>query len=137
MISNIKQAIVNKLLELYPDYTIYDEDVPQNFKTPSFLISLVEQNYSKRLNNKHRSTLSFDIAYFSDKDSTEIKNDCLDVQIDLMRAFDLVGSYRVLNKQATITDNVLHITFDINYSELKEEEFAKMQKQTTNEYIKE
>lgn len=137
MISNIKQAIVNKLLELYPDCTIYDEDVPQNFKTPSFLISLVEQNYSKRLNNKHRSTLFFDIAYFSDKDSTEIKNDCLDVQIDLMRAFDLVGSYRVLNKQATITDDVLHITFDINYSELKEEEFAKMKKQTTNEYIKE
>lgn len=137
MISNIKQAIVNKLLELYPDYTIYDEDVPQNFKTPSFLISLIEQNYSKRLNNKYKSTLSFDIAYFSDEDSTEIKNDCLDVQIDLIRAFDLVGSYRVLNKQATITDDVLHITFDINYSELKEEEFVKMQKQTTNEYVKE
>lgn len=137
MISNIKQAIVNKLLELYPDYTIYDEDVPQNFKTPSFLISLIEQNYSKRLNNKYKSTLSFDIAYFSDVDSTEIKNDCLDVQIDLIRAFDLVGSYRVLNKQATITDDVLHVTFDINYSELKEEEFTKMQKQTTNEYVKE
>lgn len=137
MISNIKQAIVNKLLELYPDYTIYDEDVPQNFKTPSFLISLIEQNYSKRLNNKYKSTLSFDIAYFSDEDSTEIKNDCLDVQIDLIRAFDLVGSYRVLNKQATITDDVLHVTFDINYSELKEEEFVKMQKQTTNEYVKE
>lgn len=135
MISNIKQAIVNKLLELYPDYTIYDEDVPQNFKTPSFLISLIEQNYSKRLNNKYKSTLSFDIAYFSDEDSTEIKNDCLDVQIDLIRAFDLVGSYRVLNKQATITDDVLHITFDINYSELKEEEFVKMQKQTTNTNI--
>lgn len=137
MISDIKQAIVNKLLELYPNYVVYDEDIPQNFKTPSFLITLVEQNYNKRLNNKYQSTLSFDIAYFSDKSSTEIKNDCLDVQIDLIRAFDLVGSYRVLNKQATITDDVLHITFDINYSEVKEEEFVKMQKQTTNEYVKE
>ncbi len=137
MISDIKQAIVNKLLELYPNYVVYDEDIPQNFKTPSFLITFVEQNYNKRLNNKYQSTLSFDIAYFSDKSSTEIKNDCLDVQIDLLRAFDLVESYRVLNKQATITDNVLHITFDIKVWEIREEEFAKMQRQQTNTDIRE
>ncbi|SHH55002.1 hypothetical protein SAMN02745135_01171 [Caloranaerobacter azorensis DSM 13643] len=135
MINDVKQAIVNKLLELYPDYIIYDEDIPQNFKTPSFLISLIEQSYSKRLNNKYQSLLSFDIAYFSHKRKTEIKSDCLSVQLNLLREFDLIDTYRVLNKQATITDDVLHITFDINYSEIKEEEFVKMQKQTTNTNI--
>ncbi|MFU0784498.1 MAG: Phage protein [Thermoanaerobacterium thermosaccharolyticum] len=137
MINDIKQAIVNKLLELYPGYTIYDENIPQNFKTPSFLISLIDQDYIKRINNRFKSTLSFDIAYFSDKDTTEIKNDCLDVQIDLFRAFDLVDCYRIFNKQATITDNVLHITFDVDYSELKQEESIKMQKQETNTNMKE
>lgn len=135
MINNIKQAIVNQLLELYPTYTIYDGDVPQNFKTPSFLIALIEQDYNKRLNNKFKSLLSFDIAYFSDKGITEIKNDCLEVQLNLFRGFDLISTYRAFNKQATIVDNVLHVTFNINYSEIKYEEFTKMQEQQTNTNI--
>jgi hypothetical protein len=134
MISEVKQAIVNKLAELYPypAYNIYDEGVPQNFRKPSFLISLFEQDYSKRLSNKYQSLLSFDVAYFSDKGPNEIKADCHNVQLSLFRAFDLIGTYRVLNKQANITDNVLHFTFDINVSEIKEEESIKMQQQQTN-----
>lgn len=127
MINSIKQAIVNKLLELHPDYTIYDEDVPQNFKKKSFLIALIDQDYNKRISDKYRSLLSFDIAYFSDKANTEIKNDCQTVQLGLLRNFDIVGTYRILNKQATITDNVLHVTFDVTYSEIKAETFEKMQ----------
>jgi len=131
MTSEIKQAIVNKLLELYPSYTIYDEDIPQNFKTPSFLITVIDQNYSKRLNTKFRSTVSFDIAYFSHQ-KTDIKNDCYNVQSFLLRNFDLVGGYRILNKQASITDNVLHFTFNVHYSEIQNEISDKMQKQELN-----
>lgn len=132
MIDSIKQAIVNKLLELFPSYTIYDEDIPQNFKKKSFLITLTDQDYNKRLNNKSNSLLSFDIAYFSNKSVSEIKSDCLEVQLKLLRGFDLIGNCRALNKQATITDNVLHFTFNINYSEIKNEVFEKMQQQQTN-----
>ncbi len=135
MINNIKQAIVNRLLELYPEYTIYDEDIPQNFKKQSFLITLTDQDYNKRLNNKFKSLVSFDVAYFSNKRVTEIKEDCFDKQVSLFRSFDLIGAYRVLNKQANTTDNVLHFTFDINYSEIKEEISEKMQTQETNTNI--
>lgn len=161
MINDVKQAIVNKLLEVFPGYTIYDEDIPQNFKTPSFLVTVIEQNYGKRLANKYNSTVSFDVAYFSNKGKNEIKSDCQAVQVNLLRDFDIISSYKtvvdeepeepeepeetlvldknfgVLNKNAQIVDNVLHITFDVRYSELKIEEFAKMQTQTTNEYVKE
>jgi hypothetical protein len=130
MTSEIKQAIVNKLLELYPSYTIYDEDIPQNFKTPCFLITVIEQNYSKRLNTKFKSTVSFDVAYFSNQ-KTETRNDCYNMQLVLLRNFDLVGGYRILNKQANITDDVLHFIFDINYSEIKQEISDKMQKHQT------
>jgi len=126
MINDVKQAIANKLLDLHPGYTVYDEDIPQNFRQPSFLITLTDQDYSKRISNKYKSLLSFDIAYFSDKKPTEIKNDCYEVQENLLRGLDLIGSFRVQNKQANITDNVLHITFDINYSEIKVETFNKM-----------
>ena len=132
MISEIKQAIEQKIHEQYPSATIYDENIPQNFKTPSFLITVIEQNYSKRLANKYNSIVNLDVAYFSDKGKNEIKSDCQAVQVNLLRAFDLMGGFRAQSLQATIVDNVLHITFDVNYSELKIEEFAKMQTQTTN-----
>lgn len=138
MISGIKQVIINKLLELYPassGYTIYDEDMPQSFTKPSFLITLKDQNYSKRMNMKFKSLLSFDVAYFSDKEASGIKADCLDVKLTLFRSFDIIGTYRVLNKHATITDNVLHLTFDINYSEINVAAETKMQQIQTNTNI--
>lgn len=137
MISELKQAIAQEILGLYPSATVYADDIPQNFKKPSFLLTLIEQNYGKRLDNKFTSTVSLDLAYFSDKEKSDIKSDCHAVQVNIMRAFDLVGTFRVRNLQATIVDNVLHITFEVSYSELKTNEFVKMQKQTTNEYIKE
>jgi len=135
MINEIKQAIAQKIHEQYPSSTIYDEDIPQNFTTPSFLVTVIEQGYGKRLANKYNSTVSFDVAYFSNKGKNEIKSDCQAVQVDILRAFDFVGSFRIQNKQATIVDNVLHITFNVSYSELKIEEFAKMQTQTTKTNI--
>jgi uncharacterized protein YwqG len=135
MINDVKQAIVNKLLELYPTYTIYVEDISQNFKTPSFFVSVIEQSYGKRLVNKYNSTVSFDVAYFSDKGENEKKSDCQAVMVNLFRAFDLLDTFRARNLQANITDNVLHITFDVKYSEIKIEEFVKMQAQTTKTKI--
>jgi len=132
MINNIKQAIASKLSEVFTGYKIYDEDIPQNFKKPSFLITVIDQNYGKRLNNKYKSTVSFDLAYFSDKGKNEIKSDCQAVQVNLLRTLNTLDTFRVQNLQANITDNVLHITFDVSYSEIKTKEFAKMQKQTTN-----
>jgi len=135
MIDEIKQAIADKLEELYPGYTLYDEDIPQNFKKPSFLVTLVEHSYGKRFDNKYTSTVSFDVAYFSDKGKNEIKSDCQAVMVKLLRAFDLLDTFRAQNLQANITDNVLHITFNVSYSEIRIEEFEKMQKQTTTTNI--
>jgi hypothetical protein len=137
MISEIKQAIAQKILGLYPSATVYADDIPQNFKKPSFLLTLIEQNYGKRLDNKFTGTVSLDLAYFSDKGKNEVKSDCQAVQVNLLRAFDLVGTFRAQNLQATIVDNVLHITFDVRYSEIKIERFVKMQSQSTNEHMKE
>lgn len=128
MIAKIKQELALKLKSLYPLATIYDEDIPQNFKTPSFLITVIDQDYYKRIFNKYNSTLNIDIAYFSNKNKTEIKNDCLGVQQNLFRELDIVNSFRILDKQATITDNVLHLTCNIKYSEIKESEEIKMAK---------
>ena len=131
MISSITQAIVDKLAELYPAHTFYVENIPQNFATPSFLVSLIEQDYIKRINVKYKGKLSFDVAYFSNKGTEEIKSDCLDKQLTLLRNFDLIGNFRALDKQAQTTDNVLHVTFNVNYSEINSTTYIKMQEQQT------
>jgi hypothetical protein len=142
MISDIKSAILAKLKELYPDndrrIRRYTDDIPQNFVKPAFVIFTIDHDYSKRLSAKYNGRISFDIAYFSDKPSQEIKSDCLTIQETLLREFDLIGTtnkFRVLNKNTRITDNVLHFTFDINYSEMKVEERIPMQTQQTNTSI--
>ncbi len=135
MIADIRRAIANKLKELYPDYKRHVDDIPQNFKKPSFVIFSIDQDYSKRLAAKYRGRISFDIAYFSDKPIPEIKSDCLAVQEILLREFDTFGTFKAINKNARITDNVLHMTFDVNYSEMIFKPQVSMQTQTTNTNI--
>lgn len=132
MINTIKQSISTQLAALYPTHTIYKEELPTSLERPSFFIALTKQDYKKSIGNKYKSILSFDIAYYSDKAAADITADCLDKQIELFRAFDLLSTFRVINKQATITENVLHFTFDISYSEMIAETDLAMQKQTTN-----
>ena len=134
MINSIIQAIANRIAELYPGITIYVEDVPQNFVTPSFNICLTDQNYSKRMNVKFKSLLSFDIAYFS-AETIEIRNDCLDVQLKLVRGFDFIETCWTRNKRVATVDNVLHFTFDLETSEIKKELSTKMLRQQTNTNI--
>jgi hypothetical protein len=135
MINDIKQAIADKLKALYPINHLYAEDVPQDFKKPSFMITLADQDYNKRLSNQYQSLLTFDVSYFSNKLKTEIKEDCQAVQMVLFRSFDLVGGYRIKSKQAGTVDNVLHFTFNIEVSEMLKEDYIKMQKQQTNTNI--
>ncbi len=134
MISDIIQAIADKLAELYSGYKIYVDDVTQNFSTPSFLIVLANQEYGKRISGTcaGASKATFDVAYFSDKEEQDIKSDCRTVQENLLREIDLIGDFRAMGKNAQITDNVLHIIFDVRYSEIRVEAPEKMNAETIN-----
>jgi hypothetical protein len=136
MVSDINKAIKDKLLSLYPDITIYDEKVPQKFKTPSFFISIYDQDYEKRLNTKYRSTVSYNIAYFPNEEYSK-NNEMYLVQENLLRELNIIGSYRTINKKANITDDVLHILFDIKYSEILEDTTPKAITSNTNLNVKE
>lgn len=135
MIVNINKAIAKKLLGLYPNITIYDEKVPQNFKTPSFFISTYDQDYNKRLNNKYKSTINYDISYFPNDVCKN--NEMYEVRETLLREIRDLDEFRALNIKSNITDDVLHIMFDVNYSEMKISDEIKMQNIKVNENIKE
>lgn len=137
MLNEIKQSITDKLTAFFPPeegYAICDEAVPEGSEKPYFLILLSKQTYSKKLKDKYQSTLSFDLGYYSNLDIAENKKDLMRIQEILIRSFDSAGTYRIRNKSAQITEQVLHVTFDISYSEMKVEEAVSMQQieATTN-----
>jgi hypothetical protein len=76
-----------------------------------------------------------DVAYFSDKGTQEIKGDCRTVQENLLRNFDTFGTFRATGKNARTVDNVLHLTFNVKYSEINITDETIMQKQQTNTNI--
>ena len=134
MTNDVKSAITNKLMELYPvGFAVFDEVVPEAAAKPYFLISVTNQTYSKCIGNKNSSVLSLDITYHSDQ--AAVRLDAISKQEILLRAFDSIDTYHVKNKAAKITDNVLHFTFDIQYFEMSLEEVTLMQQQTTNTII--
>ncbi|QOX63675.1 hypothetical protein FRZ06_10085 [Anoxybacterium hadale] len=130
MLNEIKQSIKDKLTALFPPeegYALFDEKVPEGSEKPYFLLLLTKQTYSKKLKNKYQSILYFDLGYYSNLDTAENKKDLMRVQEILVRSFDSAGTYRVRNKSAQIIEQVLHVTFDISYSEMKVEEAVSMQ----------
>lgn len=131
MLDSIKDAIRNRLLELYPDYTVYDEDLPGEYQKPSFLINVKSQNYTNLLQGMYKHQVFFDISYFSNITET-IKSDCLIAGQALLAGFEVLCNCRLKNKKAETLENVLHFTFEIQYSIRKEEAFTKMQKQELN-----
>lgn len=135
MIVDINKAIVRKLLSLYPDITIYDEKVPQQFETPSFFISTYDQDYNKRINDKYNSTVNYDISYFPNTDYKN--NEMYKVRTILLRELRELEDFRAINIKSNITDEVLHIMFDVKYSEIKSKDEIKMQNIKVNENLKE
>ncbi|HAK43708.1 MAG TPA: hypothetical protein DCM59_14645 [Clostridium sp.] len=136
MVDSINGEVKNKLLSVYPDITIYDEKVPQKFKTPSFFISIYEQDYAKRLNTKYRSTISYDISYFPHEEYNK-NNEMYLVQESLLRELRDIDTFRAINIRANITDEVLHIMFDVKYSEVLTTNGVKMNKLESNANTKE
>lgn len=129
MIREMKEVIKNTLTDTFKSFTIYDEKLPEIYEAPSFVIMVTNQDYSKRINNRYKNVVSFEITYFSNQDITNLKADCFEVHQTLVRAFDMIRTYRVINKKSSIADNVLHFTFDIETFEKKVEETVKMQDQ--------
>ena len=118
MVDGVIMAIETELKTLCS--TVYRFYCPQNFKTPSFLISVTDQDYSRLLTGSSAGKISLDVQYFSGAKSVDIKAiraDCVSMQEMLLRGFNLVGGFRCINKDARITDNVLHFTFDVKYRE--------------------
>ncbi|MGL5436594.1 MAG: phage tail terminator family protein [Lachnospiraceae bacterium] len=134
MIAKLYMSIA-KGLHVVKDCTVYQEDVPQNFKTPSFLISFYNQAPAHGINERLKNTVGVDVTYFPG-DKVNVNDECWSVGQLLGRELQVEG-FKIKNRNMEIVDKVLHLMFDVDYCEYKETEFTNMQTLTQNTEIKE
>ena len=117
--------------------TVYREDVPQNFKIPSFMVTFYEQNPSRGINGRLKNEVSLDILYFPEnKGKAELQEECWSVGQVLTREFAVPG-FKIKNRNLKIEDNVLHFMFDVAYREYRENGSSWMQAMSQESTIKE
>ena len=136
MINELYQG-VNAGLKLVKDCTVYREEVPQNFKKPSFLVTIYEQNPSRGINGRLKNEVNMDILYFPEnRGKAELQEECWSVGQALSREFAVPG-FKIRNRNLKIEDYVLHFMFDVNYREYKDIPGVKMRTQTLDVQVKE
>lgn len=136
MINELYQG-VNAGLKLVKDCTVYQEEVPQNFKKPSFLVTIYEQNPSRGINGRLKNEVNMDILYFPEnRGKAELQEECWSVGQALSREFAVPG-FKIRNRNLKIEDYVLHFMFDVDYREYKDIPGVKMRTQTLDVQVKE
>lgn len=124
-------------LKAVKDCTVYREDVPQNFKKPSFMVTIYEQSPSRGINGRLKNEVNLDVLYFpKNEGGAERQEECWNVGQALSREFAVPG-FKIRNRNLKIEDDVLHFLFDVDYREFKDIPGVKMRTQTIEERIKE
>lgn len=134
MINKLYQDITVGLKKIKP-CTIYQEDVPQRFKKPSFLLTFYDQNPSRGINGRLKNTVRVDVLYFPE-DEDNYNSECWALSQNLTRELQL-EDFKIRNRNLKITDKVLHFMFDVDYREYRNTDETKMQKLSQNADIKE
>ncbi len=136
--------MINKLyksisvgLKAVKNCTIYREDVPQNFRKPSFMVTIYQQNPSQGINHRLKNEVNLDVLYFPEnKGKAELQEECWAVGQALSRELSVPG-FKMKNRNLKIEDDVLHFLFDVGYREFQEDPTPAMQTLSQNTDIKE
>lgn len=134
MISELYKSVAAGLKNV-KDCTVYREDVPQDFETPSFMVTLYDQNPSRGINGRLNNSVRVDILYFP-ADEVDYQSECWDVGQKLQREFQ-PASFKLKNRNLKITDKVLHFLFDVDYREYFPDDTPTMQTMSQNTELKE
>lgn len=132
---DLKNAIKAKLAELFPEVMVYEEDLPENYRKPAFLISTISAAEGRGLGGRKGYLLSFDVSYYSNL-TGQANNDCYQKGMALLKGFQLSG-YRLKGKKSATAQNILHFTFETQYTVAEEVADIKMEQKELSTNIKE
>lgn len=128
-INDVINGIAIKLRDRF-GYTIYVDEVPQDFETPSFLVQLVTMTNVREIGypgSKLKWSVSplFDIQFFSDKGRSDLFNHSLQVNLALERIQLINGDIILSTNQSSeiesdICHNFMNFNFRLTDDQLKE-----------------
>ena len=114
---NFIEGIVQIIDTLYPDSTIYVDEVRGEFATPSFHVELITSGMEEKLGYRKENPKSYVVRYYLDTDDENINLSLHAVGENLMENFDLltIGTkkHRAIRKEYKIVDKILNFSFDI------------------------
>lgn len=137
MVESLYKAIAAECRSSVPELKkIYRDNIPQNMEFPCILVEITETRANRRLSERQRIKQNFDVQYFPGDESENRRKECEKVKQKMLRRFDVVSadgiSFYVRNKNASIVDDVLHLLFDVTYTEYEKKEIPKMEEMNTN-----
>lgn len=137
MVESLYKAIAAECRSSVPELKkIYRDNIPQNMEFPCILVKITETTANRRLSERQRIKQNFDVQYFPGDESENRRKECEKVKQKMLRRFDVVSadgiSFYVRNKNASIVDDVLHLLFDVTYTEYEKKEIPKMEEMNTN-----
>ena len=137
MVESLYKAIAAECRSSVPELKkIYRDNIPQNMEFPCILVEITDTTVNRRLSERQRIKQNFDVQYFPGDESENRRKECEKVKQKMLRRFDVVSadgiSFYVRNKNASIVDDVLHLLFDVTYTEYEKKEIPKMEEMNTN-----
>lgn len=126
-IMDIIIAISRKLeSEFGADYKKHIDQVPQNFKTPSFLIQFLNLEHVQQIGNRWKVTPLFNVQYFPQNGASESANMSLKIQ-QALKDIELLNGSIMLARGANseVVDGIGHnfMRFDFFLQEIEQQVF--------------
>ena len=117
---DVKQAISEQLIRIFPDVAIYKEAVSEPVY-PHFYIYQINISDFRQRDNYHVITYQFDVRYRNNNDPTtdlKLQKNLDNVALKLFANFNTIQFEQVMirlkDKSTNKTDGVLHFLFSIN-----------------------
>ena len=112
------------------------DNIPQNANAPFILVLITDTDVRRCLANRQRVKQSFDVQYFPGGEIQNYRKECEKVKQEMLRGFDVISadgiSFYVKEKNANVTDDVLHFLFSVSYVEYREPVWLKMEELDKN-----
>lgn len=126
MLNDIMDAVTGKLDELFPECTIYTDEVEQDLQEPCFFVSFLEPSETPMLGQRYFRSTGVGIIYLP-KGSGAVSRELARVSDRLMDGMEYIrmpddSLLRGTHMKGNVSDGVLNFFVNYNMFVIKEKE---------------
>jgi hypothetical protein len=117
MMIEIRDSVINILINNFPNHKVYDEKVTQGLDRPCFFVDLIPIGMEDSNPNVEEHSMFIDVQYMSKENTKEKNLEMVDKLRPLFKMIEFNG-FRVSSsdKRFEIIDGILHFLFDLDFT---------------------